>query len=149
MELKVKNGSNVSFVRMCSIHDAHGRKAVSRWWEEITTRPRGCSRRRRKGRHPRVYAYAYARACERVSLSSVVHISVVRCTLFRCLRGLAGRGKGEFHRYCFFFFRAKHGRIRIYDPSNERIDQRWFCELSQLLIIIIYKLCVFRIFITK
>lgn len=51
--------------------------------------------------------------CERVSLSSVVHISVVRCTLFRCLR-LVGKAR----RIPRYIVRLR-GRIRFYNHREE------------------------------
>lgn len=126
--------SKIPLAYMClTRRRSRGRKAISRQWEEITTRPRGCvqattTSQRTAGVDACV---RIAHACERVSLSSVVHISVVRCTLFRCLRrARPGRARRrQIPRYCFFFplFRTKGGRIRICEPSSRRmsLDDGW------------------------
>jgi len=72
-----------------------------------------------RARVPCIIACVYVRVCERVSLSSVVHISVVRCTLFRCLR-LVGKAR----RIPRYIVRLR-GRIRLYDHREEPSVGDW------------------------
>ena len=108
----VQRIENFSLLCMCSAQRKEERQflASEKKLQRVLV---NVSRRRCKGRHR--CAYAYARACERISLSSVVHISVVRCTLFCCLRqAQPGRARQRrIPQYRFFFLCAKRGRRRV------------------------------------